>query len=244
MVSKTSIRWFRTVVVMPTVIEASDDGAAAHDLVTRADPDAMSLVRLIDEPSAPLLLRDLYAGGDPGPIVGALAQVPELCDVALPFVGASLGPSSVSFRHKEIAILRTSANLACRFCIDAHTVVAFESGLSFAEVMALRECPTPSDVFHDSTEQALIAWIDALSTQRGLIADDVSAAARDALGEHRLVELTVTVGATMLLNRFASGLRLPTSDATLTALAELGFESYRAQTYQTAAGVTVGRRVS
>jgi 3'(2'), 5'-bisphosphate nucleotidase len=66
----------------------------------------MSLVRLIDQPSAPLLLRDLYAGGDPGPIVGALAQVPELCEVALPFVGASLGPSSVSFRHKEIAVLR------------------------------------------------------------------------------------------------------------------------------------------
>jgi AhpD family alkylhydroperoxidase len=187
----------------------------------------MPLVRLIDESSAPLLLRDLYAGGDPGPIVGALAQVPELCEVTLPFVGAALGPSAVSFRHKEIAILRTSANLACRFCIDAHTVVAFESGLTNREVVALRECPDPYDVFDDPTEQALIAWIDALSLTRGAVSDDVSDRARDALGDHRLVELTVTVGATMLLNRMATSLRLPTSESTLKQLTELGFESYR-----------------
>ena len=227
---------------MPSVITHDDVTATPDD--TPITLGASSLVRLVDERSAPLLVRDLYASGDPGPIVGALAQVPELCEVTLPFVGASLGPSSVSFRHKEIAILRTSANLACRFCIDAHTVVAFESGLSFAEVMALRECPTPAEVFDDPAEQALLAWIDAMSTQRGFIADDVAAAARDALGEHRLVELSVTVGATMLLNRLASGLRLPTSDATLTELSELGFESYRARTYQTTAGVIVGGSAS
>jgi hypothetical protein len=38
----------------------------------------MSLINLIDASSSPWLLRDLYADGDPGPIVGALAQVPEL----------------------------------------------------------------------------------------------------------------------------------------------------------------------
>ena len=46
----------------------------------------MPLVELIDPHPAPLLLRDLFAGGDPGPIVGALAQVPELCQATLPFV--------------------------------------------------------------------------------------------------------------------------------------------------------------
>ena len=199
----------------------------------------MSLVRLIDAPSAPLALRDLYAGGDPGPIVGALAQVPELCEVALPFVGAALGPSGVSFRHKEIAILRTSANLACRFCIDAHTVVAFESGLTQAEVRALRGCPTPEEVFDDPAEQALLTWVDALSTGTGTVPADVGDRARDQLGEHRLVELTITVGVTTLLNRFATGLRLPTSDETLDRLAELGFESF-----QTPQSVTIARRTS
>ena len=51
--------------------------------------------------------------------------------------------------------------------------------------------------------------------------------ARDELGDHRLVELTVTVGTTWLLNRLATGLRLPTSDDTFTKLSELGFAGYR-----------------
>jgi hypothetical protein len=38
-----------------------------------------------------------------------------------------------------------------------------------------------------------------------------------------LVELTVTVGATMFLNRFATGLRLPTSPAQLERLRAEGF---------------------
>ncbi len=187
----------------------------------------MPLIDLIDASSSPLLLRDLFAEGDPGPLVGALAQVPELCETTLPFVGAALGPSAVSFRHKEIAILRTSANLACRFCVDAHTVVAFESGLSQREVRALRECPDPTtDVFTDPVEAALIAWVDAVSTGTGAIDAATSTRAKEQLGDHLLVELTVTVGATILLNRLATGLQLPTSDATIAALAEVGYSTY------------------
>jgi alkylhydroperoxidase family enzyme len=118
--------------------------------------------------------------------------------------------------------------------------MAFDSGLTYREVLALRECPTPADVFDDPTEQALIAWIDALSTQRGGIADRVSIAAREALGDPALVELTVTVGSTMLLNRLATGLQLATSDATIRRLGQVGFEPYRAPTYQPPTSVTIG----
>ena len=189
---------------------------------------ATTLVPLIDAQSSPLLLRDLFSQGDPGPIVGALAQVPELCQVALPFVGAALGPSAVSFRDKEIAILRTSANLACRYCIDAHTVVAFESGLTQREVLALRSCPDPVEVFDDPREQALIRWVDALSTGTGPIRSDLSAEAAERIEPYHLVELTITVGTTILLNRLATGLRLPTSDETIRRLAQHGFESFDA----------------
>jgi len=198
----------------------------------------MALVDLIDAPSSPLLLRDLYANGDPGPIVGALAHIPELCEVALPFIGSALGPSAVSFRLKEIAILRTSANLECSFCINAHTVVAFDSGLSNREVLALRECPDPSVVFEDPAEYALIRWIDALSTGVGAVDPDVAAAAKAHLGDHRLVELTVTVGATMLLNRMATGLGLPTSHDTVDALADHGYEPQIPETPVTLSGAS------
>lgn len=197
-------------------------------VTTRRSPHAVEpLVPLIGAGDAPLLVRDLYDAGDPGPIVGALAHVPELCEVALPFLGAALGPSGVSFRDKEIAVLRTSANLACRYCVDAHTVVAFDGGLSAEEVRALRGEGRVEEVFPDPSDQALIGWIDALTGGPGAVDAAVAEAARAALGDHQLVELTLTVGATWLLNRLATGLRLPTSDETFTRLNELGFESLR-----------------
>lgn len=186
-----------------------------------------TLIPLIDAGSSPLLVRDYFADGDPGPIVAALAHVPELCEVALPFVGAALAPSAVSFRHKEIAILRTSANLSCKFCINAHTVVAFESGLSHGEVRALRGEVSVEDAFDDAVDRALIDWIDALTLASGVVPAAVAHTARQVLSSHELVELTVTVGTTMLLNRFATGFGLPTSDDTITRLAELGFSSYQ-----------------
>ena len=192
----------------------------------RRPTDLDPLVPLVGAEDAPLLVRDLYRAGDPGPIVAALAHVPELCEVALPFVGAALGPSGVSFRDKEIAILRTSANLACRYCVDSHTVVAFESGLSADEIRALRGEAPVGEVFPRESDRALIGWIDALTGGPGPVDSRVADTARVELGDHRLVELTVTVGATWLLNRLATGLRLPTSDETFTKLRELGFNGY------------------
>lgn len=189
----------------------------------RRPSDLDPLVPLIGAADAPLLVRDLYAGGDPGPIVGALAHVPELCEVALPFVGAALGPSAVSWRDKEIAVLRTSSNLGCKYCVNAHTVVAAESGLSLDEVRAIRSEAPVDHTFPEASDRALIDWIDALTAGPGPVDADVAATARAELGDHRLVELTVTVGATWMLNRLATSLQLPTSDETFLKLGELGF---------------------
>ena len=183
----------------------------------------MPLVHLIEADGAPLLLRDLFAGGDPGPIAAALAQVPELCTATLPFVGAALSASSVPVRLKEIAILRTSALLGCRYCIDAHTVVALDTGLSTAEVSALRGTEPLAVCFANPAESALLRWIDAVADGRGPIEATIGDTLRSHFEDHTIVELTVTIGATMFLNRFATALGLPTSVETLQRLSTEGF---------------------
>jgi AhpD family alkylhydroperoxidase len=189
----------------------------------------MTAIRLIDDTSAPLLVRELFEDGDPGPIAAALAQVPELCVAAMPFLGTSLGPTRVSLRRKEIAILRTSANFSCRYCVDAHTVVARDSGLTDAETRSLRNDPGAEglgDVFDDPAEQALIEWIDALSNDRGPVAPHVTDHVKEHLSDDELVDITITVGTTILLNRFASGLGLPTSTDTIQRLQDLGYRTF------------------
>jgi AhpD family alkylhydroperoxidase len=184
------------------------------------------LVDSLDLAQAPLLAKPYYGDGDPGPIVTTLANVPELLEATLPFVGAALGASAISFRHKEIIIVRTSAVLGCRYCIDSHTTVALDAGLSFDEVTALR---TPDDrahiekVFADPAERALIIWIDAVAGGRGALPSEANEAVTKHFSSSDIVDITTTIGATMYLNRYATALQLPVSPSTITRLAAEGF---------------------
>ena len=52
----------------------------------------------------------------------------------------------------------------------------------------------------------------------------VTKEAKEHFEDYELVELTNTIGVTMLLNRFCSALKLPVGDDTLARLASGGFE--------------------
>ncbi len=184
----------------------------------------MSVVDLLDESSAPMLAQPFYAEGDPGPIVTSLAHVPELLEVALPFIGAALGASAVDFRTKEIVILRTSALLRCRYCVQTHAVIAHDAELSVEQIDAL--CQDEDDILHrafpDARDAVLIRWTDAVALGRGAPPADLATRAKKTFGDPDLVELTVLVGATLMLNRYASALGLPTSAESLRRIADLG----------------------
>ncbi len=64
-------------------------------------PQAEALIEVLDRDQAPLLARRFYGDGAVSPITRSLAQVPELLEVALPFIGLALGPVSLDARAKE-----------------------------------------------------------------------------------------------------------------------------------------------
>jgi AhpD family alkylhydroperoxidase len=183
-------------------------------------PRTTALVELVDREQAPLLARRFYGEGPASPITASLAQVPELLEVALPFIGAALGPGSLDAREKELAILRTSALLECRYCVQTHSVVALDCGLDAAEVRALRGEEPLEAVFLAERERVMLAWIDAVALGRGPVDPDVQTRATSILADHELVELTLAVTATLMLNRYCTALDLPTSPDTLARLAE------------------------
>jgi AhpD family alkylhydroperoxidase len=179
----------------------------------------VSAVVLLGADRAPLLTRRYYERGDPGPIVASLAHVPELCEVALPFIATVLGPSALSWRTKELVIVRVSALMQCRYCIQAHTAVALDAGLRHDEIQALRGTLPLDRVFVDPAERALLGWVDAVAAGPG----PVDAAARERLrphyADHEIVELTMLAATTVMLNRYATALELPTNAETLRRLA-------------------------
>ena len=194
-------------------------------LVTDTAQTTPSLVPLVEAEQAPILARPFYPDeGAPSPITASLAHVPEVLEAALPFVGRVLGPTAIDARTKEIVILRASALMECRYCVNTHTVVALDSGLSLPEVRALRGEEKLETVFTDASELGLIAWVDAVSVGRGPAPEDVAVEAKELMGDPELVELTLVAAATLMLNRYCSALGLPASPATLARLAEEGLE--------------------
>lgn len=181
-------------------------------------------IDLIDASTAPISTAAYFESGDPGPIVAALANVPELLGPVLGFVSAALGDGAASTRHKEFAILRTSALQGCQYCIHAHTAVAMDIGLTPDEIRGLRGEKRIEDVFDDLGERQLLRWIDAMAGATGPVPDEVWDDARSSFSPHLLVELSATIGATMFLNRFATGFELPTSANTLDRLHEAGLQ--------------------
>jgi AhpD family alkylhydroperoxidase len=185
----------------------------------------MALVELLEAADAPLLARPYFANGDPGPIVASMAHVPELLDVSLPFIGAVLGASSIPFRTKEIVILRTSVRAGCRYCVDTHTPIAMESGLSMQQTAGLRDLDTAAAcvLFTAERDIALVRWTDALAGEIGTVGEAVSSEMKQWFNDAEIVELTLLVGCTLLLNRYATALQLPVSDDCVQKLASLGF---------------------
>jgi AhpD family alkylhydroperoxidase len=182
----------------------------------------MSRVAMIEKPHAPLLARRFYDKGDPGAIVASMAHVPELLEVANPFIGAVLGRSALAPRLKEIIILRTSSLLRCRYCIEAHTIVALDSRVSVDEVLALRgELPLDT-VFSDARERALLDWVDCIARGIGEVPEAIAAELGSHFRDAEVVEITLVATTTLMLNRYCTALALPSSHKTLTRLSEVG----------------------
>lgn len=190
--------------------------------MSEVDRTGVSGVTPVERDQAPLLARPYYGEDVPSPITASLAHVPEVLEVALPFIGAVLGPSAVDARTKELVIVRTSALLECRYCVHTHAVIALDSGLSRDEVLALRGELPVDEVFAEPGELALLAWVDAVALGRGPTPDGVTGGAKRFLSDPDLVELTLLIGATMMLNRYCTALELPTSPATLERLRSEG----------------------
>jgi len=191
-------------------------------LTARPGVEPAARVRLLDAASAPLATRPYFAEGDPGPIAASLAHVPDLLPAALSIIGAALGGSWLPTRTKEIVILRVSALAGCRYCTAAHTVVALDSGLTREQVRGLRGELPLTPVFDDAADLAVIGWSDAVHAGGEL----ELATARKLLAPHHedgaVVELTVCATATLMLNRYATSLALPSAAQTLSRLASEG----------------------
>jgi AhpD family alkylhydroperoxidase len=141
----------------------------------------------------------------------------------MPFIAAALGPSAIDFRTKEIIVLRTSAIMSCSFCTNLHTVVAEQTGLTSEQLHALRGESAVENVGFSEKELCLIAWCDAMSNGTAPVPTELTKKLTDLYSQAEVVEFGMASGCTIMLNRYASALQLPTATPHLEWLENNGF---------------------
>jgi AhpD family alkylhydroperoxidase len=182
-------------------------------------------VELLDAGSAPIAVRArFFGGGDPGPIASSLAHVPELLEVALPFFDRALAGVTIDRRTAELVIVRSSAVLGCRYCTLTHGATALGSGVRSEELVALCDVAHQSSV-GDERERALLAWVDAAAGGRGEVPGELLDPLRRWIDDATLVEVSMMVGCTILLNRYCSALQLPVSSSSIARLQAVGIDA-------------------
>lgn len=132
-------------------------------------------------------LRSL--GGPYGPrmvLMNHPALADKWCELAEVLNAASF-PSAI----RELVVLMVASHWRADFEWYAHEPQAVKAGLPPSTIDAIHAGRRP--VFDDGMQAAVYDYVDALQT-RHVVDDPVYAAAREALGDRGLIELTVLLG--------------------------------------------------
>lgn len=123
-------------------------------------------------------------------------------------VGAYLKKSSIEKNLQELIHFRVSQINKCAYCLDMHSKELREAGETEQRLYGLsawRETPYYSD-----RERAALAWAEAVNQCD--IPDDVYEEVSAHFTEEELVDLTLTVGAINIWNRFNIAFRTVPGD--------------------------------
>jgi alkylhydroperoxidase family enzyme len=142
-------------------------------------------------------------GAEPLNIFLTLAHAPEALTRFLGWGNYVLSrKNALDPRQRELAILRTGFNCGSGYEFAQHTAIGLRSGLSQAEIDALKEGPGAGD--WSALEHAILTACDQLHHDH-FIADSTWAALAE-LGDKGRMDLVFTVGqytqVSMMLNSF------------------------------------------
>ena len=168
----------------------------------------MTRVRLLERDEAPLLARPFYASdGSASPLKRSLANAPDLLETLLPFLGQIFGGGAVDLATKELVVVRVSQLNGCRYCLAAHRPLALESGVAPDHLAAA--CDEASLESLPDRERMIFEWVDRYVTDPRGVDDGLVARVLDHMRDDQLIELSILIGATQLLNDYCTAFDVP-----------------------------------
>ena len=165
-------------------------------------------MRLLSGEEAPILARPWFReDGSASALTRSLANAPDVMEALMPFLAQVMGESSLDLATKELVILRVSQLNGCRYCLAAHRPLALSAGVPAEQVASL--CDERALAELPERERTLVEWVDTVTLDTAAVSDELTARALDHVRDDQLIEITLLVGATTMLNQYCTALRLP-----------------------------------
>lgn len=192
-------------------------------------------IRLIPTEDAPEELADIYANADsamvdgnlPGPTlfgnqVRALAHNPALLKSLIQVYEAFAETQSVDRKLMELGILVTSKVNACDYCLQHHTPLAHESGLTKVQLACIEEGDWNTHRKLWSEEEWLvIQYADAMTREPYKIGKEMFQALHRHFNDRQIVDMTMRFALCSAWNKFNDALGLNTESAFQHAYADI-----------------------
>jgi AhpD family alkylhydroperoxidase len=116
---------------------------------------------------------------------------------------AALSSRVLSFRLREVIVLRTAYLMDCHYELGQHNDIARTAGLSEREISALTSESDWEEIAFDDTERAVVRLVSELVTTRNVSADRFDRV-HTALGSEATVEVLMLIaryaGLALMLN--------------------------------------------
>ncbi len=192
-------------------------------------------ITLISDENAPEELTDIYTNADsamvdgnlPGPTlfgnqVRALAHNPALLQSLINVYETFADTQSVNRKYLELGVLVTSRVNACEYCLQHHTPLGAESGLTYEQLECISDgvWQIHRDLWSDE-EWVVIQYAEQMTREPHKINDAMFEELHRYFDDRQIVDMSMRFALCSAWNKFNDALGLNTESAFQHAYADL-----------------------
>lgn len=176
----------------------------------------MSVVKLLEKQDASEKIHDIYDKaeahfGHVPFLVKALANNPTMCTSITNFLVQSLGEGRISWKFKELMIIKTLQEMKSVYSLDGHQNLARSLGESDERIDSLSDWT--GNIVYTEGEQAVFRLVEQIAIDPNDVGDDIWLPLKANWENGQLLEIVSVITTFLAIGRIGDSLQI--SDETL-----------------------------
>ncbi len=171
----------------------------------------MSIVKLLERSEANPSVHSIYDRsakhfGHVPDLVKAMANNPTMCTSITNFMIQSLDQGRITWKFKELMIIRTLQVMKSVYSVEAHKALAKQLGESGDRINNLGNWKTSTS--YSAAEKAVFALIEQIAVDPNDVGDDLWTPLKAHWDNGQLLEITSVITTFLAIGRIGDGLQV------------------------------------